>query len=494
MNKHLFPLLVLALLAMHCTPSRPEPARIDPLQVFAKDMADLKDYFHIPGMGILVQQNGETIYEAYLGQADVDAKRAVDSATVFPIASLTKIYAAVAIHQLAAAGKLSLDDPIESYLPELEIGDSILVRHVLSHTSQGAVGQQFYYSYRFGWLKAVIEKAAGQSLEEYVQANILQPLALKNTFWLRDSAYVAAQPQAMAQPYFYDNGLEPGIIEYGVSSSAGLVSNLRDLAAFSRGLDDESLLSAASKDVMFKSAQEGLPYGYGIFSESYAEVELLWGYGQYDCYASLFLKVPEKGLTLILAGNNNLMSDPARLIYGKATGSLFVMSFLKNMVFNQAERPLFVNLEKLASTEATPFERDQLLAEALAASFMSRFDTSSFKASVQILEAVFQKYPNYADYADLNLMHTISFLKNVTFYRNLTPLTAFDQQFEMIGNSLLEKTPENPYLHIYLGTYYDRNGMTDQARVHFQQILNNANFSPFWYTQEAKAWLTANPE
>jgi len=79
-------------------------------------------------------------------------------------------------------------------------------------------------------------------------------------------------------------------------------------------------------------------YNYGLFGQEIGGQEITWAYGQYDCYSSLFIQVPGKGLTLVMAANNNLMSDPARLIYGDVTSSLFASWFFRN--FLDADLPI----------------------------------------------------------------------------------------------------------------------------------------------------------
>lgn len=75
---------------------------------------------------------------------------------------------------------------------------------------------------------------------------------------------------------------------------------------------------------------------------------------------------------------------------------------------------------------------------------------------------------------------------------DLEEFNASDTQIEAIANSLLTQDPNNPYAHVYLGTYFDRKGDLEKARFHFEALANAQNFSPFWYTGEAKQWLAEN--
>ncbi|RNC86370.1 MAG: class A beta-lactamase-related serine hydrolase [Winogradskyella sp.] len=456
---------------------------------FTSELTELRDYFKIPGLAVSIDKNGENVYRNYFGVADIEQSTELDATTLFPIASITKVFSGVLIMKLVDQHKLSLDDPINKFLPKPILGDSILVKHVLSHTSQGNVGKDFYYSSRFGLLTNVIEKASGTSFAELMQKEILTPLKLKNTFLLRDSTQI----KRIATPYILDNGTETGFIDFGYSTSAGLVSNLEDLSTFNAALDGNAIINKATKDVMFSSFKKGLPYGYGIFYQQFNDLNIVWAYGQYDCYSSLLLKIPSENITLTLLANNSLLSDPARLINGDVTSSLLALSFLKNYVLELNEMPLLEQPDAISKPlSSVDFYRKKILAQALAESYMARFDPEKLKTSTKLLNHIFAEYPNYLEYADLNVLHNLSFLKDVAFYMELGEFNEFDEHIEKIGKMLLVKAPNNPYVNSYLGTFYARNGNKEKAKYYFNTIVNAKNFSKNWYTNEAQQWLSEN--
>lgn len=477
MKNYVFGILILFLICL----SIPLRAQKKSDTKFAKELDVLKTYFHIPGLAALIVQDGEVVFEEYMGYANLQDSTRVDKNTSFPIASLTKIFSGVLMMKLVEEGKISLETSINQYLKKSSLDDSISIEHVLTHTSQGEPGQNFYYSYRFGALTPVIEKASDEDIKAAVSSLIFQPANMSSSWFLTDSLETKKHKQEFAHPYLFNDSTQSGPIEYGVSASAGIVSTARDLAKFSQALDDTTLISDSSKQVLFSTLKEGLPYGHGIFNQKFGEHQIQWGYGQYDAYSSLFLKVPEKKITLVLLANSNLMSDPARLIYGDITSSLFALSFLKNYVLD----------DSVSSTAI--LKREQLLAEALAASFMSRFDDEQWKLSIQLLETTFTSHPDFLEYADLNLLHNLMFLKTVAFHKNLGAFTKFDAKIEAIGGKLLEDDPDNPYANVYMGNFYNGKGDLEKARLYFQTIVEAKNFSPFWYTSVAKEWLENNP-
>ncbi len=455
---------------------------------FSQDLEELQAYFQIPGLASLVLKDDQVLHEAYFGLANRSTNLAVDKTVAFPIASLSKIFSAILLHQLQEEGQLSFSDPVRKYLPQSELSEDILIEHLLSHTSQGKPGQHFYYSFRFGLLTPIIEAAAGKDYATLIEERIIKPLQLKHTYLLKDEAEWRTKDFPLAQPYAIEEGIAPSHIEYGYSASAGVVSTARDLARLDQAINQQELLSAAATASLLSPYQEGLPYGLGIFNQRFAGLEVQWGYGQYDAYSSLYLRVPEQKLTLILLANNNLMSDPARLIYGEVGSSLFALSFFRNFIYTPSQSSI---LDRLPLIEGDPsfFTQKQLRAQGLAFAFMARFDPEEWQRSVEVLEQLFQKYPSYLDYGDLNLMHHLSFLKSAAMHLELGPFDRYDTELAAIGQKLLTQDPDHPYVHYYLGNLADFQGDLTKAHSHFQHLVDLQNFTPHWYTREAAAWL-----
>ncbi len=94
----------------------------------------------IPGVALAVALDGHRMLARGLGWRDVEAKLGVTPNTVFPVASVTKSFTALAIMQLQDAGRLSVADPVIAYLPEFRTPDAaatsrLTIHHLLTHTS-----------------------------------------------------------------------------------------------------------------------------------------------------------------------------------------------------------------------------------------------------------------------------------------------------------------------------------------------------------------------
>ena len=122
----LFPLLA-------CTASAQTPA-VKPEAV--DRIFDKWDSTISPGCALAVMQAGKIVYERGYGMADLDHDVPIAPGSVFHVASISKQFTATAIVLLALDGKLSLDDPVRKYIPELpDFGTPITIRHLIHHTS-----------------------------------------------------------------------------------------------------------------------------------------------------------------------------------------------------------------------------------------------------------------------------------------------------------------------------------------------------------------------
>ena len=181
--------------------------------------ADYAASVHAPGAAWGIVIDGELAHQGATGVRDVATKAPVDADTVFRIASMTKSFTAMSILKLRDAGKLSLDDPAERYVPELKglrypTTDSprITIRHLLTHSEgfpednpwgdqqlseteaelsrmlrggipfSNAPGIAYEYSnYGFAILGRIVSHVSGMPYDEYVDENILKPLGMTST-------------------------------------------------------------------------------------------------------------------------------------------------------------------------------------------------------------------------------------------------------------------------------------------------------------------------
>jgi len=486
--------LIISALFLSCNQTPEESPSIS----FEKDIEELKEYFHIPGMASIITQKGEIIYENYSGYADIKTGRLVDSTTVFPLNSICKTYAAVLSMQLVETGALNVNDPINHYLENSSLSDDIKVKHILSHTSEATPGSFFNYSgYRYHYLTEVLEKASGKRYDALIKDKILDPLGLSNTFFpLNHAALDSLVGARIAEPYYYSGELKQGRYETFKSTSGGLISTARDLAKFDHAFNSGRLISPQSRREMTSSFSTSIghsPYGYGIFLQTFLGKQLIWGYGQGEYSSSLILNIPEDEITLILLSNTNQMSDVPRLISGDVTFSLFALSFLKHFVF---DLPIKFGAHDLSNREDLDialthnkyeaFYRQELWAKALASGTMgfTYSDTINIHKSKEQVALALELFPNYISYGSQQLMLLLSALST---YGSMNEV---DAAVENMGTSLLEINPMDPYTNICLGDYYKYKNKEAQAMVHYKRIADVDNYSPrAWFWVEALGHL-----
>ena len=177
-----------------------------------------------PGCALSVIRDHKIIYESGYGMADLDHNVPVTPATVFHVASMSKQFTAASILLLAQEGKLSLDDSVRKYIPELpDFGTPITIRELLHHTS-GLRDQwellnlsgwryshdlitdadvlyvvshqrdlnfppntQFMYSNTgYTLLAQIVARVSGQSFRSFTTERIFVPLGMKNTHFRDD--------------------------------------------------------------------------------------------------------------------------------------------------------------------------------------------------------------------------------------------------------------------------------------------------------------------
>lgn len=317
------------------------------LATFETELEALRQEMKIAGMSAALVKDSQLVWAHGFGYADIENGIPATAETPYHLASVTKPFAALVVMQLAQDGKLSLDDPVSRYGVSLPEGDTVKVRHLLSHTSALAPGALYQYDgNRYGLLSQVIQAATGRSFQEWLFERILQPLGMNDTaptpagcVGLPFSSTCERVFKALAQPYQLEENLNfiPGYYHNNFSAAAGLISTVIDLTKLDAALDANTLVTAATNELMFtptvSNSGHDLPYGLGWFTQQYRGDRLIWHYGQWPPSASaLFLKIPEEGLTFIVLANTDGLSTPFNLGDGDIMTSLVALTFYKEFV------------------------------------------------------------------------------------------------------------------------------------------------------------------
>jgi CubicO group peptidase (beta-lactamase class C family) len=303
---------------------------------------------HIHAISAVISRDQAIVWTGSFG----GSPGTISDTTVFHLASLTKPLASTVILQLVDEGKVSLTDPVSKYGITLASPGTILVHHLLSHTSEGTPGSRYVYNGdRFSLLDSVITRAAGKSFAAAVQERIITPLGLRHTAPNPQSAAFTASGldktvyMANVAPGYRWNGsgFTPTAYEASFSSAAGLTASARDYAAISMAMDRDAFITSATKGRAYapsvSPSGEIFPYGLGWFTTDYKGVRVIWHYGYWTASSTLVIKVPSQGLTFVLFANTDGLSAPYPLASGKLDSSPWAREFLETFAIARLQLP-----------------------------------------------------------------------------------------------------------------------------------------------------------
>jgi CubicO group peptidase (beta-lactamase class C family) len=313
--------------------------------LFEQYLESLRRQAGIPGISAVIVQHGRIVWEKGFGYQDVERSIPAFANTPYPVGDLTQTLTSTLLLQCVEEGELDLDSPIREWTSTLSDG-GLTVKNVLSHTT----GRDFRYDPgRFLALTPVVDACLEQPYRQALAERILERLGMRDSVpghdldrpdgAVRDmfSGSILGRysdvTREVATPYRVDgrrNASPSRFPSTGMDASTGLITTARDLARFDAGLDDDGLLlQRRTRDMAFSSATGSAPFGLGWFVQNYRGYKLVWHFGEWrDAYSSLILKVPERGLTLILLANSDGLTSDFPMASGDVSASLFARVFL----------------------------------------------------------------------------------------------------------------------------------------------------------------------
>jgi CubicO group peptidase (beta-lactamase class C family) len=220
-----------------------------------------------PGCALGVYKDGRIIYKRGYGIANLNDDVPITPATVFHVASMSKQFTAASILLLAQQGKLSLDDDVHKYIPELpDFGERITLRHLLHHTSglrdqwallelagwrysqdlitdddvmsvvtrQRALnfkpGAKYMYSNTgFTLLAIVVKRVSGMSLREFTSKNIFEPLGMTHTHFRDDHEEVIQHDALGYEQDGKDKPFRMSLTNFDTAGATSLHTTVEDL-------------------------------------------------------------------------------------------------------------------------------------------------------------------------------------------------------------------------------------------------------------------------
>jgi len=344
------------------------------LQKFAAELDSLRKAHHIPGLAVAVLRDQKVALSKGYGFADPDREVPVTPDTPFWLASVTKTFVGLAFLHLEAEKLINLSDRAAdtpkfddlcqwlagSELPfgrDLRCDAPITIRHILNHQVQGEPGSSFFYNpIMYSRLSRYLEHRLGEGVDavegrhnklaQTIDRTILEPARMTQTM---SSQWDRTKPLV-----FFDMANGFGIGEEGdwitrprperhLAGGAGVVSTVVDLAKYDIAIDTGVIAPPAIKKKLFTPAQlnDGSvsPYAFGWYVQQYRGETLVWhsGWDEEAGFSALYLKVPERNLTLILLANGEGLKWQNPLNGAEVQGSPFARAFLDYFAFGMTK-------------------------------------------------------------------------------------------------------------------------------------------------------------
>jgi len=299
----------------------------------------------VPGIGAAVVFDGEPVWSAGFGMADLEDSAPATSATLFRLGSLSKPITATAILQLWERGKLDLDAPVQKYCPAFPQKEwPITSRELLGHLGgirhynadgKGDIpedsarhfasmeeslrifaadplvakpGTGFHYStYGYTLLGCVLEAAASQKYVDYVRENIFKAAGMAQT---QADDFFAVIPHRTRWYHKDKSGIvrNAGVLDSSYKiPGGGLISSADDMARFEAAILAGKVLKRTTRDVMWTVLEptEGKPsrYALGWFIAEKFGLRTAGHTGGQQGTDTTFLTAPERRAGVVVLAN-----------------------------------------------------------------------------------------------------------------------------------------------------------------------------------------------
>jgi D-alanyl-D-alanine carboxypeptidase len=325
---------------------------------------------HTPALSVAVLRGSDTLVMKGYGDASVDAHRAATASTVYRIGSITKQFTSAAVMRLIERGKLSLDDPMSKYLPDVPLHDhTVTIRQLLNHTSgihsytskaewQKTWNEEltprqivafvdkdtFDFAPNTGWrynntgyvlLGMIIEKVTGEPYATYLQHDLFAPLGLRQTSYCP----TRATDPSFAEGYSSAGGtVKPAVfLDMTHPFAAGaLCSTVRDLVTWQRALAGGRVVNAQSYALMTTpdtlNNGKRLNYGFGLVPGMLGTHRSVGHGGGVNGFTTSSIYFPDDSVNVVVFSNSDRGPDPVALNIARAVFGLPLVAPPKPLV------------------------------------------------------------------------------------------------------------------------------------------------------------------
>lgn len=291
---------------------------------------------HIAGATVAIASHGTIVYQKPFGYADLAGRVRASNDTVYPIGSITKQFTAACMLLLARDGKLSIDDPLSRYVPDLPWATRVTLRQMLDQESgivdfrlgsadyTGGVtqariidrlkqtdllftpGSKYEYSNsNYYLLGMVIEKVSGEAYQAFLEQRVVAPLGLKSVYYNGGSAIPKLAKGTNATP----NGPQPVPPENAdwAFAAGALASSAADLTRWDDALRAGKLLPDASLADMFTPGtligNRPTDYAFGWVVVNHNRAVEIWHNGEVTGFHAMNVMYPDTQTDVVVLTN-----------------------------------------------------------------------------------------------------------------------------------------------------------------------------------------------
>ena len=297
----------------------------------------------VPSASVAVVKDGKIAYLQAYGDARLEPKTAAQPSMRYSIGSISKQFTAAAVLMLAEQGKLSLDDPVSRYVPNLTRGNEVTIRQLLSHTSgyqdywpQDYVppfmaqavtadkildlwarrpldfdpGTQWQYSNtNFVIAGLVIEKASGVRLLTFLSKNIFEPLGMRSVINIDQDRLTDTDPVGYLRYALGPPRVAPKEGKGWLFAAGELAMPAEDLAKWDISIIEQRLMKPSSyremeTDVLLKNGL-GTRYGLGIGVQNQGGHRMLEHGGEVSGFTAENAVFPDDKAAIVVLTNQD---------------------------------------------------------------------------------------------------------------------------------------------------------------------------------------------
>ncbi|HKY05540.1 MAG TPA: serine hydrolase domain-containing protein [Blastocatellia bacterium] len=305
----------------------------------------------MPGCAVGVVKDGRLVYKRGFGMANLEYDVPNTPSTRFNLASVSKPFTAFSIALLAQQGRLSLDDDIRKYVPEIpKYDETVTIRHLIHHTSGireyealvlfGGLGTDNVYNDKailnmlarqknlsfapgakhqysnsnYHLLGIIVARASGKSLRAFAEENIFKPLGMKNTLYF-DNRFEVVKNRASGYMVGPDKSIRARSSLFDLVGGGGVLTTVEDLYLWDQNffepkVGNKELIALVTTPGTLNSGEK-ISYAFGFWRSKYKGLPVIRHSGNMSGYRAQILSFPEQKFTVIALSNNSAIFPSA---------------------------------------------------------------------------------------------------------------------------------------------------------------------------------------